>query len=169
MLLGMWLACSPARPQTRAGPQDSSQFAQLLSNAKNLAALIRGDIATLDFVAQLAAEGGRDTMFNLFTQRATELHDQAQKLEEMQKRGSRGQQTAAERMIPVMKELASSAEAAVNMTKTNQNRPVTGDFRNYLKLNADLAEELSSMIGAAADYAKTRDELDRIADRVREK
>jgi hypothetical protein len=163
------LAPLALRPQTLDPSQttDSAQVGQLLADAKSLASLLKSDLATIDFFALSA--GGSQTyadMLNLYTGRATALRTQALKLESMRKYGSHWQQIAVDRMVPVMKELASSAEAAISSTKVTRNRPSSTDYREYLKLNSDLAGELSAVIAACVDYAKTREDLDHIAEKI---
>jgi len=105
-------------------------------------------------------------MLNLYSERTAALRIQALRLEAMRQYGSRWQQIAVDRIIPVMNELASSAETAINATKTNQTRLSSTEYREYLKLNSDLAEELSTLIAAWVDYAKTREDLDRSAEKI---
>lgn len=146
---------------------DSQQVGQMLSDAKNLASLIKSDIATLSFFALSGGEWQtRDVMLKLYTERTNTLRSQATRLEAARKSGTRSQQIAVERILPLMEELATSAEAAIRSTKSNPNRASTSEYRQYLKLTSDLLEELSNMIGAGVDYAKTRDDLDRVAAKI---
>jgi len=160
------LATWPLALNPSEGP-GSSQVGQLLSDTKSLVSLLKSDISTLDFFA--LSGGGWQThavMLNLYSERTAALRSQALRLEAMRQNGSRWQQIAVDRIIPVMNELASSAETAINATKTNQPRLSSTEYREYLKLNSDLAEELSTLIAAWVDYAKTREDLDRSAEKI---
>lgn len=162
------LALSLSWSQSVNAPQgmDSSQVSEVLSDAKTLASSLRSDIMTLDFIA-LSASGSqtRAVTLNLFAVHTTALRSQSARLEEIRKYGTSSQQTAIDRMVPVMQELASSAEAAINATRS-LSQLSSPEYREYFKLNADLAEELSHVISAWVDYANTRENLNRVAEKV---
>ena len=168
-LLPLLLTSLAAGPQSNGSQETgSSQVAQLLTDAKNLASSLKSDLATLDFFA-LSADSGvtRTAMLNLYQEHINALRSQQAKLEAKRKDGSRWQQTALDRIVPIIEEFASGAEAAIATAKTSQGRLNSADSRDYFKLNADLAEEFSTAIAAWADYAKTREDLDRAAQKLR--
>jgi len=140
-----------------AQPRQPPQVARLLNDAKSVASLLKSDIATLGFFA--ISERGSATnaaMFNLSTERIKTLRALADQLE-APPNDSPAEKAAVDRLIPVMKEFASSAETAIARAK--QSPPAT---EQYFKLCSDLAEELSSVISAWVDYAKTKGELDQL-------
>lgn len=168
IILAVALARSPGWSQSvNAQTMDGSQVSQVLSEVKSLASFLKSDVATLDFVAFSA--GGSQTRastLDRFAQHAAALRRQSGRLDEIRKYGSSSQQTAIDRMVPVMKEFASSSEAAIKAARTT---PVSGgsqDYREYMKLNSDLAQELSDVISAWVDYATTKENLDRVAGKV---
>lgn len=168
-LLPLLVTTLAAGPQSHGSEETgSSQVAQLLTDTKSLASSLKSDLATLDFFA-LSADAGltRTAMFNLYEEHINALRSQQAKLEAKRKDGSRWQQTALDRIVPIIEEFASSAEAAIAAAKTSQGRLNSADSRDYFKLNADLADEFSTAIGAWADYAKTRADLDRAAQKIR--
>jgi len=163
----LWAFSSVWLGTISAQEAENKQVGQFLSDVKSLAGLIKSDIATLGFFALSGGEWQtRDVMLKLYTERVNTLRTQASRLEAIRKEGSHPQQIAAERIVPVMKELASIADAAVRSTKSNPKRISTADYRQYLKLTSDLADQLSAMIGACVDYAKTREDLDRFSEKI---
>lgn len=161
-ILAAMLASPAGWSQTSSASagSDIPPVRQLLSNVKNLVPLLKSDIATLDLLVRPAG-GAQAVLFNLYTEHIANLRSQADKLEALRKSGTRWQQVAIDRMVPAMQELAASAEAAINWTRSNQDRLSSTDYGDYLKLNADLAEELSRLITSCVDYAKTREDLER--------
>jgi hypothetical protein len=141
-----------------AQAQTQPQVSPRLSEVKNLVTLLKSDMATLDFLAHAGTGSeAHASIFNLYADRINALRRQADELETNRKNGTAWQQVAVDRIVPVMKELAASAEAAVRAANSNGNRP----GKDYFQLNSDLADELSTVIAAWADYAKTKDDLDR--------
>jgi hypothetical protein len=146
-------------PASLAGqPQQPPQVEQLLNDTKSLVSLLKSDIATLGFFVSESASSTNAAMLNLYAERIKSLRALAGKLEAARKDGSHAQQTALDRIVPVMKEFASSADTALAAAKQS---PAVQE--QYFKLNSDLAEELCSVISAWVDYAKTKDDLDRVA------
>ena len=138
----------------RAAGQDA--VGPLLAAAKSAASAVRSDVATLDLVAE--SSQSRTTILNLYQDDIRAVRTQAARLDAARKNGTRWQQIASERVIPLMEELASAAEAAVRAASGNEN-----PGKQYFKLSADLCGELTTLIGGWADYAHTKDELDRIS------
>src|SRR2546426_4714998 len=72
------------------------------------------------------------------------------------------QQQAIDRMMPLMKELASNTTAAINHLKEQPTRPTSGSYAEYLKQNSETARELSDMISSFIQYGQTRAKLGRL-------
>lgn len=153
LALAMVLASPPVLPD---GPQEpSKEIAGLLSDAKNAASSVNSDIATLDLVARAGQR--QATVLNLYESDIAALRAQADKLEALQAQGSRAQQTAIGRMVPIMQEFVSTAAAALNAASA------ANASTEYFRLNSALSGEFAALISGWADYAKTRDELAHIA------
>jgi hypothetical protein len=156
-------SASHAQSLNTSGEAGRLRVAQLLSDAKSSASSLKSDLATLDFFA--ASIGGWQThaaILDLYQEHITSIRSQAARLESARNNGSLWQQTAVDRIIPVMQEFASSAEAAIRTSNANQTILQSSDFKRYFKLNSDQAGEFASLIAAWVDYAKTRDDLERV-------
>jgi hypothetical protein len=157
------LLASPAVRSSDSGDTHSDKIAELLLSAKGAAASLRSDIATLDLLA--ASTQTQATVLGLYQQDIGALRSLAHQLEAAGEEGSPAQQTAVKRIVPVMQEFASSAEASLRAA-TNRNAPSGPEWGQYVKLNSDLCSEFSSVINAWADYARTREELDQTAKNI---
>jgi len=165
LLLGSSIAWAQAPKEAAEG--DSAQVTQELSAVKSLIGVLRSDVATLEFLAR--GEGGYSVESGMFDQvagRISDLRGHAAKLDGMRTSGSPAQQRAVERLVPVMQEFASSADAAVKTSRTRQNQSNLTAFRQYMKLSTSLADELSSVISTWIGYAQTRGDLDRVARQI---
>lgn len=168
-LLALVLAPPASHAQNVNSPEPASdvKVARLLSDARDLAALLKNDIATLDFLA--LSEGGWQThasMLNLYQQQINDCRNLTGQLEAMRKKGSRWQQAAVDHIIPLMQELTAISEAALRASRTDQSRLNSADSKEYFKLNSDLASEIDAIIAGWADYPKTREDLDRLAQKT---
>lgn len=89
-----------------------------------------------------------------------------EKMEAVRDSASPWQQQAIDRMIPLMKDLASNTTAAINHLNENKLRPTGGNYPEYLKENAETAHELSNMISSFVQYGQTRAKLEKLEQRL---
>lgn len=140
---------------------------RMLSDAKSQASRLKIDIATLDFFA--SSESGwksHAAITGMYADRIAALRSLAASLASARQDASVWQQTTIDRIVPLLHGLAASAEATITTINNNQSRLGTGEYKEYLKVSADLANELSDMIGSSVDYGKTSEELQRLAAKV---
>ncbi len=71
-------------------------------------------------------------------------------------------QDAIDRITPVLKELASNTEAVINRINATPNQLQTSTYQAYLKDNAELAADLSNMIGETVDADKVRTRIEEL-------
>lgn len=150
-----------ALPAIRA--QDSSaQMASLLAESKSQASMLGSDLATLDFFAQPNGAQTQAALFSLYQEHIDTLRSDAAKLQAARDRASAPQKTAIDRMVPVMRDFASIAEAALARARAPQAASAAGGNREYFRLSSGLAAEFSAIVSAWADYANTKNALDRL-------
>jgi DNA mismatch repair ATPase MutS len=89
-----------------------------------------------------------------------------EKLESERDEASPWQQQAIDRMVPLLKEIASSTTAAIEHLNQNHVRPVSEDYNDYLQKNADTAHELADMISSFEEYDRTRTKLEKLQDKI---
>ena len=164
-LLSILLLASTASAQQQPDSAGISQIAQQLSDTKKLVDSLRSDLSTLEFLSRAAGGiAGNASILDLFNERIGVLRAQIARLDAAGKSASPAQQTAIERVAPILREFAAAAEAASKAVKANP--PNVAAFREYMKLNAELADEYSTLISAWVKYAQTRDNLDRLAPEI---
>ena len=129
-----------------------NEAAVLAKDADEMEALTRSDVSWQTHAAKL--ETIKDHINNLGKTMA--------KLNEKRDSASDWQKQAIDRAMPLMKDLAANTTAAINHLNENQLRPTTGSYPEYLKENAETAEELSSMISNFVRYGETRARLEKL-------
>jgi hypothetical protein len=162
------LALMTNQPQI-AAPEtgDASRIADLLSDAENQASLLKSDLGTLSFFA--SSETGWQShvgIVSAYKEHIGALRSQAAKLDAARRDASRWQQTTIDRIVPLLQEFAASAEAAIGALDKNPASLNNSDYKQYVKLNADLAGEFSSLIGTWMNYGRTREELGQVAGKI---
>ena len=77
--------------------------------------------------------------------------------------GSIWQQTAVDRINPLMKELAANTQTVINKLNKHPDRVHMKEFKDYVQANADLSAGLAHTIGDFVDYGNTKIKLERLA------
>jgi ketol-acid reductoisomerase len=65
-----------------------------------------------------------------------------------------------------MRDFAANAEALIDAIGKNPAGLDSSDYKQYLKLNSDLAGEFTTLIGGWVDYGKTGEALARVAEKI---
>ena len=90
----------------------------------------------------------------------------AEKLTAARDSASPWQQQAINRMMPLLKDLSENTTAAINHLRKNQTRPTTGSYTEYLKENAETAQQLSGMISSFVQYGEARAKLEKLEQKL---
>lgn len=136
--------------------QAALEAAQLSRDADEMESLLHSDVSW---------ETHAD-MLNRVADHVNELGKIVAKLNSTYESGSEWQQQAVDRMLPLLRELASNTTAAINHLNANQERPTTPDYVRYLESNATTAHELAQMTSELAKYAKARATLEELQNKL---
>ena len=136
--------------------QASDEARELAIDAEEMQGLIESDQNWLTHTLKLAKIKGHVDNMSLIVD----------KLSKVQKSGSDLQQQALERILPLVRELQSNTTAAMNYLDQKKDRPVSDTYRQYLKKNAQTAQQLASIISALDDYEKSMTEINRIRSKL---
>ena len=105
-------------------------------------------------------------MLETMKEDVNDLARSVEKLNAARDSASSWQQQAIDRMMPLMKELASNTTAAINHLKEQPTRPTSGSYAEYLKQNSETARELTDMISSFIQYGQTRAKLGRLEQKL---
>jgi hypothetical protein len=151
------LAQKDENPQvTRLLEQARDEAAQLSRDADDMESLTRSEVSWESHAA----------MLERIKEHVNDLGQLAEKMEAARDSASPWQQQAIDRMIPLMKDLASNTTAAINHINQNKLRPTAGNYPEYLKENAETAQELSNMISDFVAYGRARAKLEKLEQRL---
>jgi hypothetical protein len=89
-----------------------------------------------------------------------------QKLEAERDKASPWQQETIDRVVPLLRELATNTTNAINHLNQNQIRPVSGDYPTWLHENANTAHELATIISDTIEYGRARTRLQQLEEQL---
>ena len=150
-----------------AQDEGNPEVSRLLEEARTKAAALSQDADEMEAMTRTDAswESHADTL-NMMKEHVNDLARVVEKLNAARDSASPWQRQAIDRMIPLMKELATNTSAAINHLNQNQTRPVSGSYPEYLKENAETAHQLSDMISSFVQYGQARAKVNRLEQKL---
>ena len=147
--------------------EDSAEVTDLLSQAAQQAAQLSRDADEMESLlhSDVSWESHAD-MLSRIRDDVNTLGRTVARLNTTYQSGSEWQQEAVDRILPLLRELASNTTAAINHLNANQLRPTTPDYVSYLEENAETAHQLSEMTSDLVKYAKSRTTLEKMEDKL---
>jgi hypothetical protein len=151
-------AVTPENPEiTQLLTDARDKAAELSRDADEMEALIRTDVSW-----QTHAE-----MLESVKEHVNQLGRIAAQLEQKRDSASPWQQQAIDRMLPVLKELATNTTAAISHLNENKTRPLqTSSYPQYLSENAKAAHNLADMISSFVKYDETRAKMEKLEQKL---
>src|ERR1700685_4648881 len=142
--------------------EDSAEVTDLLSQAAQQAAQLSHDADDMESLlhSDVSWQSHAD-MLNRIRDDVNTLGKTVARLNTTYQSGSEWQQQAVDRILPLLRELASNTTAAINHLNTNQVRPTTPDYVSYLEGNAETAHPLAEVTSHLVRYAKSRTTLEK--------
>jgi hypothetical protein len=70
------------------------------------------------------------------------------------------QQTAIDRIIPYLREIADDTTAAIEYLNKNQTRLKSTEYKDYIEANSDTSQELATLIAHFVDYGNHKSRYD---------
>jgi hypothetical protein len=150
-----------------AQTQENAEVAKLLSQARDQAAVLSRDADEMESLtrSQTSWETHADVL-NRVKDNVNTLAGITEKLQQSRNSASPWQQQAIDRMLPLLRDLASNTTAAINHLNQNKSRPTTADYTEYLKANDETAHELADTISNFVQYGQTRAKMQKLEQRL---
>src|SRR6202162_1121817 len=160
----LFLFSTPLSAQKQENPEVTrlladarEKAAELSCDADDMAALLRSDVSW-----QVHAD-----MLERVKEHVNKLGRTAAQLEQKRDSAAQWQQQAIDRMLPVLKELATNTSAAINHLNENKGRPLeTSSYPQYLRENAEAAHNLSDMISSFVKYGDSRAKVEKLEQKL---
>jgi hypothetical protein len=163
LLTAILLAFSVPAPAV----DDNPQVTQLLADAKQKAGVVSQDADQMEALTRTDATWhAHAAQLEVMKQHVNDLARAAEKLQAARTSASPWQQQAIDRMMPLLKELATNTNAAISHLSDLQSRPVSESYTQYLKANTDTAHELAQMISEYVDYGQAKARMERLEQKL---
>jgi hypothetical protein len=145
---------------------DSEQVSKLLSEAKTLAFQVKEDAGTMEsFTWMNVSWETHAVQINQIADHLNALGRQVAKLNDVRDTASPWQKTAIDRITPFLDEMGGYTSAVIEHIR-RQPRHTLAEYQDYLETNADYARDLASTIANFVDYGKTKEKLERLANKL---
>ncbi len=162
LLLGVVLLASGWTPAFG----DSAEASKPLQDARTSAAQLRGDSVQMESStrSELSWESHAHQIdvikehINRTGKIAADLHNARDGAEPWQ-------QDAIDRITPLLQEMASNAESIIDHLN-DRKQTWHPEYQGYLKSNADLATDLSKLIGDYVDYGQAKSRTEKLGQKV---
>jgi signal transduction histidine kinase len=156
-----------ARASNTFDQDENPQVTRSLADARQKAAVVSQDADELEALTRTEATWHAHAA--KLEEMKQHINDMARSVEQLQAArdsASAWQRQAIDRMMPLMRELASSTTAAINHLNQQQSRPTTPSYTEYLKENAATAHELANMISEFVEYGQARQKLQNLEQKL---
>jgi hypothetical protein len=160
------ILCFVFSTATKAANDDSAQISALLSQAKMDSIRLREDSNQLkDFVGSEVAWDTYSVHTGMIADDIVAMQETIARLDKARSAGSAWQQTAIDKIKPLMKEFAATME---ELSKIMLEKPMDrSEFNEYLQANFDNAEQLTALISDFVDYGKAKHRLETSAAKLK--
>jgi hypothetical protein len=154
--------------KAQAAPaEDSREVTQLLEDAMSQVADLQRDSDELESFTRsnLSWQSHADELTRI-GDRINTLGKTLEKLESMRSSASPWQREAMDRIVPLAKKLASNTTAAIEHLNKNPTHLNDPQYQQYLKSNAEVARNLSSLVKDFVEYGKTKSTMESLESRL---
>jgi hypothetical protein len=168
LLVAGYLTMSPAAKAADPPGGDSEQVSKLFADAKIEAHELERDAENLDmFMRSSLTWESHVWKVNQIREHVNQAGKILASLNSVRDTASPWQQKAIDAIYPLLKELADNTGATINHLKDNQDRiHVSGEYKDYVVANYDLAKELATLITDYVDYGKHEAEYQRLEEKL---
>jgi len=161
MVVALAFAARVVSPQDAAAAQTfQKEVSQLLEQSKAAAAQLERDALVLQsFTRGNLSWQSHAEQLSRIKEHINSMGEDAKRLQDLRPAAAPWQQQAIDRIIPLMTEMASLTESAIEHLNANPNSLHTPEYTEYLKEKAELATELSVLISDSVKYDRVKAKL----------
>lgn len=147
--------------------EDSQQLTQLLGEAREEAAELAKDADEMESL--IRTDVSWQTHAEMLDRVKNHVNNMARIvaiLSETRSSGSELQEQAVDRILPLLKELATNTTAAIDYLNQNKSRPKTDPYTQYLHDNVETAHQLSSTVSSLFEYEKSMTKIAKLKNKL---
>jgi hypothetical protein len=146
---------------------ESDQLAQLLEEARTEAGELAKDAdETESLIRSDVSWQTHAVMLDNVKEHVNNMARIIDKLTAARSSGSELQEQAVDRILPLLKELATNTTNAINYLNENKTRPLGDPYTQYLRDNADTAHQLASTVSSLFEYEKTMNKMGELKNKL---
>jgi len=150
-----------------AQSSENPEVTRLLAEAREKAAVLSRDADEMEALTRTDASWQTHAdMLETIRQHVNDLGRLTERLTAERGSAAPWQQQAIDRMLPILRELASNTTAAINHLNENKIRPTTASYTEYLKENAEASHQLSEMVSSFLQYGEARAKLEKLEQKL---
>ena len=154
-------------PRVFALREESDQLAQLLGEARTEAGELAKDAdETESLIRSDVSWQTHAVMLDSVKEHVNNMARIIDKLTAARSSGSELQEQAVDRILPLLKELATNTTNAINYLNENKTRPLGDPYTQYLRDNADTAHQLASTVSSLFEYEKTMNKMGELKNKL---
>jgi hypothetical protein len=147
--------------------EKSDQLAQLLEEARTEAGELAKDAdETESLIRSDVSWQTHAVMLDNVKEHVNNMARIIDKLTAARSSGSELQEQAVDRILPLLKELATNTTNAINYLNENKTRPLGDPYTQYLRDNADTAHQLASTVSSLFEYEKTMNKMGELKNKL---
>lgn len=144
---------------------DSERITQLLAEAKAEALELKHDSAEMEsFTKSKMSWESYAHKIELVKGHVNKAGELLAKMKDAEAEGAPWQQTAIQRIEPLLKELADNTTATITRLNAQPSRVHLPEFRDYVRANYELASDLESLIRDYVNYGEAKGEAERLGE-----
>ena len=144
---------------------DSEAISSLLNEAKTEALELKRDSAEMQsFTRSKISWQSYASKIHLIRDHVNKAGELLAKMKDAEATGSPWQQTAIQRIEPLLQELANNTTATIDRLKEHPTRVHLAEFQDYVKANYELASDLEALIRDYANYGAAKGEVERLGE-----
>jgi len=168
LLVAGYLTMSPAAKAADTSGGDSEQVSKLFSEAKTEAHELERDAEQLETFTRSDLSWETHTrQISLIREHVNKSGEILADLHEARDTAAPWQQQAIDQITPLLKELASNTQSAIEQLKEKKHLiRFSAEYKDYAVENYDLAKELAALISDYVDYERHKAAFDRLGEKL---
>lgn len=146
---------------------DSEEVSKLLADAKSEAFELKHDAEIMEsFSHSKLSWESHARVIEQIKEHVNAVGRLETKLRNARVTASPWQEQAIDQITPLLNELATYTEAAINHLNANRARLHSTEYQDYLKANYEVASELAALVTDFVDYGKTKNRFEHLRDKL---
>lgn len=166
IVAGSWIV-SPALRAADKSTLDSEEITNLLSEAKAEAVQLKNDAETMEtFARSKLSWESHAVAVERIKDHVNAVGRVVNKLNGLKTSASPWQETAIDRITPLLNELATNTNSTIACLNESRGRLHNEEYKELVAANSEMSGQLSAMIGDFVDYGKTKARFERLRNRL---